>query len=320
MSSPQQPQRVAVLALEGAYPFELGIPSRIFEAVPGLYAVATCSVDGGPVRTASDFSVTPGHGPELLEQADIVIVTSVAAEFIPATLGEATRAALTRVRPGARMVSICTAAFILAAAGLLDGRPATTHWRLTSAFRERYPQVRLDPDVLFVDDGDVLTSAGAASGVDVCLHIVRSDHGAAVANAAARQCVVPPFRDGGQAQYIEAPLPAAGEAGTAAARAWALENLGAPLDLAAWSRRAGMSARTFSRRFVAEAGVSPGKWLVAQRVARARSLLETTDLAVDQVASRVGFTTGASLRQHFQSALGVSPSAYRGTFSAGRAS
>ncbi len=315
MTDPQRPQRVAVLALDGAYPFELGIPSRIFEAVPGLYTVATCSVDGGPVRTASDFSVTVGHGPELLEDADIVIITSIDTDFIPASLNPTVIAALGRVRPGARIVSICTAAFILAAAGLLDGRPATTHWRLTSAFRARFPQVRLDPDVLFVDDGDVLTSAGAASGVDVCLHIVRSDHGAAVANTVARQCVVPPYRDGGQAQYIEAPLPPAGESGTSEARAWALEHLDTAIGLEDWARRAGMSARTFSRRFSAEAGVSPGKWLVAQRVARARGLLETTDLAVDRVAAQVGFATGASLRQHFQAALGSSPRAYRATFS-----
>ena len=314
MKLTRQPQRVAVLALEGVYPFELGIPNRIFEAVDGLYEVSTCSVDGGPVRSAADFTIGVEHGPELLETADIVVIGSITASAIPAELPEEVSAAIKRIGARARVVSICTGAFILAAAGMLDDRRATTHWQLTDLFRRRFPHVELDPDVLFVQDGPILTSAGAASGVDACLHIVRSDHGSEVANTVARRCVVPPFRDGGQAQYIERPLPEPGSIGTAHARDWALKHLRDSLDLSTLARIAGMSPRTFSRRFTAEVGVSPGRWLVGQRVAQAQRLLESSDLSVDRVAEEVGFATGASLRQHFQASMGVTPTAYRNTF------
>jgi transcriptional regulator GlxA family with amidase domain len=313
MSMKRQPQRVAVLALDGVYPFELGIPSRIFEAVKGLYEVFTCSVDGEPVRSASDFTIGVEHGPELLETADIVVISSISPP-IPVELPKDVAAALKRIAPQARLVSICTGAFILAAAGMLDDRRATTHWQLTDLFRQRFPHVELAPEVLFIDDGPILTSAGAASGVDACLHIVRRDHGSEVANTVARRCVVPPFRDGGQAQYIERPLPELGSIGTAHARDWALGHLRDPLDLSTLARVAGMSPRTFSRRFTVEAGVSPGKWLVGQRVAQAQRLLESSDLPIDRVAEEVGFATGASLRQHFHASMGVTPTAYRQTF------
>lgn len=318
MVTPEHVQQVAVLALEGVYPFELGIPSRILEATDGLYEVATCSVDGGPVRTASDFTIDVPHGPELLETADIVVVAAIAPRHLPEQLPAAVTAALARIAPETRVVSICTGAFILAAAGMLDGRRATTHWNLTDRFRRRFPQVDLDPDVLFVDEGRILTSAGAASGVDACLHLVRTDHGSEIAAAVARRCVVPPFRDGGQAQYIEQPVPETGSAGTAPVRSWVLEHLRDPLDLAALARRAGMSPRTFSRRFTAEVGMSPGAWIIGQRVAQARHLLESTDLPVDRVAEEVGFATGASLRRHFHAAMDVTPSAYRRTFQRSR--
>ncbi|MFF3515657.1 GlxA family transcriptional regulator [Streptomyces sp. NPDC002573] len=311
-------ERIVVLALDGVYPFELGIPSRIFGAADGRYEVLTCSVDGRPVRSNADFSITVEHGPEVLATADTVVVASVAPSYITPDLPEDVAAALARIRPDARIVSICTAAFVLAAAGLLDGRRATTHWQVVDQFRRSFPQVDLDPDVLFVDDGRLLTSAGAASGIDVCLHIVRTDHGSALANAVARRCVVPPFRDGGQAQYIEQPIPQQGAASTAAARAWALEHLDEPLALADLARHAGMSLRTFARRFQEEVGLSPGRWLIQQRVVRARHLLESTDLSVDQIAGEVGFATGASLRQHLHAAIGVSPQAYRRTFQAVR--
>lgn len=309
---------MVVLALDGVYPFELGIPSRIFGAADGHYEVFTCSVDGRPVRTNADFTIGVAHGPEILETADTVVVASMATPHIPTELPAEVAAALDRIRPDARIVSICTAAFVLAEAGLLDGRRATTHWQVADHFRRRYPQVDLDPDVLFVDDGRVLTSAGAASGVDICLHIVRTDHGSALANAVARRCVVPPFRDGGQAQYIEQPVPASGAAGTAATRAWALERLDEPLTLADLAGHARMSLRTFARRFSDEVGVSPGRWLIQQRVARARQLLEASDLPVDRIATEVGFATGASLRQHLHAAIGVSPQAYRRTFQQAR--
>ena len=314
MTGERQVERVVVLALDGVYPFELGIPSRIFGAADGRYEVLTCSVDGQPVRTCADFTIGVEHGPEILATADTVVVASMTPSRIPTELPPEVATALARIRPQARIVSICTAAFVLAAAGLLDGRRATTHWQVTDAFRQRYPQVDVDPDVLFVADGRILTSAGAASGVDVCLHIVRTDHGSELANSVARRCVVPPFRDGGQAQYIEQPVPESGAASTAATRAWALGRLDEALTLSDLAGHARMSLRTFARRFNEEVGLSPGRWIVQQRVIRARHLLESSDLSVDQIAGRVGFATGASLRQHLHAAIGVSPQAYRRTF------
>ncbi|MFE5812474.1 GlxA family transcriptional regulator [Streptomyces sp. NPDC056479] len=309
-------ERVVVLALDGVYPFELGIPSRIFGAADGRYEVLTCSVDGRPVGSNADFTIGVQHGPEILATAGTVVITSIADSYIPVELSAEVAAALAWIRPDARIVSICTAAFVLAEAGLLDGRRATTHWRVTDLFRRRYPRVDLDPDVLFVDDGRILTSAGAASGVDVCLHIVRTDHGSELANTVARRCVVPPFRDGGQAQYIEQPVPQSGAASTAATRAWALEHLDEPLTLTDLASHARMSLRTFARRFNEEVGLSPGRWLIQQRVTRARHLLESSDLPVDRIAGQVGFATSASLRQHLHAAIGVSPQTYRRTFQA----
>ncbi|MFI5502433.1 GlxA family transcriptional regulator [Nocardia asteroides] len=306
--------RVVVLALDGVYPFELGTPQRVFGTLDDRYEVLTCSVDGAPVRTCADFRIAVEHGPELLATADTVVIPASDVTEALAGLGEVTRDALARIRSGTRIVSICTGAFVLAAAGVLDGRPATTHWRMAEVFRHHFPRVLLDPEVLFVDDGDILTSAGAASGVDLCLHIVRADHGSAVANHVARRCVVPPWREGGQAQYIDQPVPDPALASTAATRHWALGNLELPLTMAELAAHARMSPRTFARRFGDEVGMSPGRWLTQQRVTRARHLLEASDLSVEQIAGRVGFATGTSLRQHFQSAVGVAPLAYRRTF------
>ncbi|MFC9324792.1 GlxA family transcriptional regulator [Kitasatospora sp. NPDC057015] len=318
------PHRVAVLALDHVIAFELGIPARIFESAKApdgtpLYRVATCTLDGGPVATSSDFRISVDHGPELLEQADTVVVPAAAGLAEAYAAGRAvpdTAAALARIRPGTRLVSICTGAFVLAAAGLLDGRPATTHWRHTAPFAALFPQVRLDPDVLFTDDGDVLTSGGVAAGVDLCLYLVRRDHGSTVANAVARTCIVPPWREGGQKQYIELPRPAtgAGAPGTTAVRAWAVEHLDEPLALRDLAARAGMSVRTFTRRFREETGSSPGNWLTVQRTERARQLLERTDLTIDQVARESGFGTAASLRLRLRGRLDVAPSTYRRTF------
>jgi len=315
--------RVVVLALDGVYPFELGMPSRIFGATEGLYEVLTCTVDGRPVRTTADFAISVEHGPDALRTADTVVVASfgpspAAVELVSAQLPEPVAAALAQIRPGTRLVSICTGAFVLAAVGVLDGRRATTHWQVAEQFRRLFPKVDLDPDVLFVDDGDVLTSAGAASGIDVCLHLVRKDHGSEIANRVARRCVVPPWREGGQAQYIEQPVPRTPRDGTAATRQWALERLHEPLSLADLAEHARMSLRTFARRFTDEVGMSPGRWIVQQRVARARHLLESSDLPVDEIAGQAGFTTGTSLRQHLHAAIGVSPLAYRRTFRAER--
>ncbi|WP_395294753.1 GlxA family transcriptional regulator [Kitasatospora hibisci] len=318
--------KVAVLALDGVIAFELGIPARIFESardsagVPH-YQVATCTLDGRPVDTSTDFRIAVDHGPELLEWADTVVVPASkdpGPMQVDARLTPELGAALARIRPGTRLVSICTGSFVLAAAGLLDGRPATTHWRYTERFAALFPAVRLDPDVLFTDDGDVLTSGGVAAGVDLCLHIVRRDHGSAVANTVARHCLVPPWREGGQKQYVELPRPSAEPgSGTAAVRAWALEHLAEPLSLRQLADWAGMSVRTFTRRFREETGASPGQWLTVQRTERARQLLERTDLTIDQVARESGFGTAASLRLQLRGRLDVAPSAYRRTFRTG---
>jgi transcriptional regulator GlxA family with amidase domain len=310
--------RVVVLALDGVYPFELGMPSRVFHAGPAasLYDVVTCGAEAGRVRTLADFDIAVEHGSEALETADTVIIPPFDLPLVTPDLPDPVARALSRIRPGTRVMSICTGAFILAAAGWLDDRPATTHWMLADDFRRWFPRVRLDPDVLFVDDGDILTSAGAASGIDLCLHVLRRDHGHEVANQVARCIVVPPWRDGGQAQYIERPLPPSNGLSTSPTRDWALENLGLPLTLGDLAAHANMSLRTFARRFRDETGMSPGQWLTRERVTRARHLLESTDLSVDRIAGQVGFATATSLRQHMHAAIGVAPLAYRRTFQA----
>ncbi|MFF2654015.1 GlxA family transcriptional regulator [Streptomyces sp. NPDC058045] len=322
-SAAPRPHRVAVLALHGAIPFELGIPQRIFglAKAPGgdpLYEVVTCSAGPpGPVRTDADYSILVEHGPEALATADTVVVPAsyeLGPVFEEGRLTPELAAALARIRPGTRLISICTGGYVLAAAGLLDGRPATTHWASARHFQQLFPEVRVDPEVLFVDDGMVLTSAGVAAGIDLCLHVVRRDHGTAVANEVARRTVVPPHRDGGQAQYIRRPVPEPGASSTAAARAWALERLHQPILLRDMAARESMSVRTFTRRFRDESGLSPGQWLTRQRVERARQLLESSELPVDRVAEQAGFGTAQSMRQHLQSALGVTPTAYRRTF------
>ncbi|MGO4418396.1 GlxA family transcriptional regulator [Streptomyces sp. MCAF7] len=316
--------RIAVLVLPGVIPFELGIPFRIFGGARSaegerFYKVFSCTPEPGEVSTDADFPIVVERGPEALAEADTIVVPTsyeMGQVYREGTLPPALAAALLHARPGVRWMSICTGSYVLAAAGLLDGRPATTHWRSSAHFQTLFPSIAVDPDVLFVDDGDVLTSAGVASGIDLCLHVVRRDHGAAVANEVARRSLVPPYRDGGQAQYIERPLPEPQQATTTAARAWALSRLERPISLREWADQESMSVRTFTRRFREEVGVSPGQWLVQQRVERARHLLEGTDLSVDQVARDAGFGTAASMRQHLQTALGVSPTAYRRTFRA----
>ncbi|MGW2619431.1 GlxA family transcriptional regulator [Streptomyces sp. NPDC001500] len=321
-----RPHRVVVLALDGLLPFELGIPHRIFgrpkdAAGRPLYEVVTCSVrPPGPVETDADFAVDVAHGPEALATADTVIVPAsyeLGPVFEQGVLTEELAAALARIRPGARLASICTGVYVLAAAGYLDGRPATTHWADAERLQRLFPRIDVDPDVLFIDDGDVLTSAGVAAGIDLCLHMVRRDHGTAVANEVARRTVVPPHRDGGQAQYIERPVPDPRQATTTAARAWALGRLHEPIQLRDMAEQEAMSVRTFTRRFREEAGISPGQWLTRQRVERARHLLESSDLSVDRIARDAGFGTAQSMRQHLQAALGVTPTAYRRTFRTG---
>lgn len=317
--------RVVVLALDGVVPFEASIPARIFGAAYGpdrsrFYEVLTCGVTAGPVRTSADFSIVVEHGAELLETADTVVVPPAYSMLdlvasgapLPSEVSEA----LERIPARARKVAICTGAFMLAAAGILDGRKVTTHWGESARLTRLFPALSVDEDVLYVQDEDVFTSAGVAAGIDLCLHLVRSDHGSRVANQAARLCVVPPTRAGGQAQFIERPVPASPEdaGGTAAVRTWALKNLGRPLSLQELAGEARMSVRTFTRQFRVETGVSPGEWLAQQRVDLARHLLEATDLPVDRIAERAGFGTSASLRQQLRARVGVSPGAYRRTF------
>lgn len=320
--TPPARHTIAVLALDNVVALDLGTPAQVFGAARDasgarLYRVVTCTAGGAPVRSSAGFQVLPDHDLEITKTADTLIVPGIeqGPPLADGTVDPAVAAALRAAHErGARVMSICTGASVLAAAGLLDERRATTHWWYADVFRRLYPRVRLDPDVLFVDDGDVLTSAGVAAGIDLCLHVVHSDHGSEVANRAARRCVAPPWRDGGQAQYIERPLPGPADASTAPTREWMLHRLDESLTLRAMAIHARMSVRTFTRRFREETGVSPARWLLQQRTDHARLLLETTDLGVDQIARRAGFGTAASLRQQLHSSIGVAPTAYRRTF------
>jgi transcriptional regulator GlxA family with amidase domain len=278
-----------------------------------LYDVVTCGLTAGPVAATTGFDLVPAAGPEAVATADTVVIpgTRYPPARIDGILAPEAADALALIRPGTRLVSICTGAFVLAAAGLLDGRPATTHWKFADSMRRLHPQVLLDENVLFVDDGDVLTSAGLAAGIDLCLHIIRSDHGAQVANAVARYCVVPPWREGGQAQFIDRQVPAPDQFSTAATREWASQHLDEELTVQRLARYANMSARTFSRRFREETGQSPGVWVRNRRVDRARELLESRDLPVDEVARQAGLGSGGNLRHHLRRGVGMSPSSYR---------
>jgi transcriptional regulator GlxA family with amidase domain len=316
------PHRIAVLALDDVVGLDLGTPAQVFgcartEDGTPLYTVRVCTPGGRPVRSSGGFQVVPDHGLELLDQVDTVLIPGVhgGSALTDGTLDPEVTAALRAAHGrGNRLMSICTGAFVLAAAGLLDGRRATTHWAYADRFRRLHPGVDLDPDVLFLDTGTVLTSAGVAAGIDLCLHVIRTDHGSEVANHAARRCVVPPWRDGGQAQYIERPVPRDAETGTAATREWARQRLHEPVALRDLAAHARMSVRTFTRHFRSETGLSPAQWLLQQRTEHARLLLETTDLTVDRIARQSGFGTTAALRQHFHARLGVPPTAYRRTF------
>jgi transcriptional regulator GlxA family with amidase domain len=323
MSVFRHPDRhhVAVLVRPGLLVMELGIVHRVFGQARSagdepLYEVVTCTPEPGELRTDADVRIPVPVGPEAVAEADTVIIPASSIEYEPNArrITPPVRAAMDLIRPGTRIASICTGAFVLAAMGLLDGRSATTHWKSAGDFQLEYPRVRLNPDVLYTEDGDVFTSAGVASGIDLCLHLIRRDFGAAVANEVARGTVVSPHREGGQAQFIRRPVPEPQSSSTNAARAWALEHLHRPLTLRELAARESMSTRTFTRRFRDEVGISAVQWLTQQRVERARQLLEETELPIDRIATECGFGTAASLRQHLQSALGVSPSAYRSTF------
>jgi transcriptional regulator GlxA family with amidase domain len=308
--------RVVALIAKEVVAFDLSIPAQVFGQERARYSFAVCAPEAGAVPTEHGFDVVAPFGLEALESADTVVVPGIGdhAWPIPDAALDALRAAAER---GARVASICTGAFVLAAAGLLDGRRATTHWQYASLLARSFPRVEVDPDVLYVDEGDVLTSAGVAAGVDLCLYLVRRDFGADAANAIARRMVVAAHRDGGQAQFVERPLPPAAGGGLAATRAWMEERLAEPLTVADMARHAGWSARTFARRFVAETGTTPLQWLIGRRVAEAQRLLEVSDASVEEVAARCGFGGAVALRQHFGRVVGTSPTAYRRAFAAG---
>jgi transcriptional regulator GlxA family with amidase domain len=314
--------KVVVLARDGLIPLELSIPHRLFgqartpDGAP-LYEVVTVTSRPGPVRTDGDFTLNVAKGLDHLSTADTIVITASDEDYGPPTQGRldpAVAEALATVRPETRMASICTGSFVLAASGFLDGRRATTHWRSADDFRRLFPHIELDPNVLYTDCDGVLTSAGVASGVDLCVHMIRCDHGSAVANEVARRTVVPPHRSGEQAQYIRRLVPEPETAATWRSRAWALEHLDRQISLAEMAAASAVSKRTFTRRFREETGLSPMRWLADQRVQRARELLEQTDLPIDRIAAASGLGTGAAMRQHFQAVLGVSPTAYRASF------
>jgi transcriptional regulator GlxA family with amidase domain len=314
------PHQVAVLVRDGVMPMELGIIHQMFGTAADrhahrLYTVTTCTPEPGIVRTDADFGIHVEHGTNLLALTDTVLVpASHESDETPEPVDADTLGLLASLPPSTRVASICTGAFVLAAAGLLVGRRATTHWLAADRFRELHPGIELDPDVLYTTDTGVLTSAGEASGIDLCLHMIRSDYGAAAAGEVARRTIVPPHRAGGQAQYIPRGLPESGPGPTAKASAWALAHLEQPISLKDLADQEALSVRTFTRQFREHTGTSPGRWLACQRLDRARQLLEETDLSIEQVAAAAGFGTPASLRQHLHTALGVSPAAYRRTF------
>lgn len=316
------PHRVAVLLVPTVIGFDATIPAMVFgESLDAdgrpLYEVSMCALGDEPVSTGRGYRLAPEADLGVLEEADTVVIpgTVDAAARYRGELSAETAEALGRIRPGARLASLCTGAFVLAAAGVLDGRRATTHWRHAAAFRELFPAVALDESALFVDEGDVLTSAGLTAGIDLCLHMVRQDAGWEVANRAARYCVAPSWRDGDQSQYIDLAPPADSRGATLApSRDWALRRLHTEITVPQWAAHAHMSERTFTRRFRVETGRSPASWLVRQRIRRAQQMLESTDLPVDVVAVESGFGTGAALRKQFRGILGTTPSEHRRRF------
>ncbi|MEV7159841.1 helix-turn-helix domain-containing protein [Streptomyces misionensis] len=310
------PHRVAILALDGVTPLDLAIPAQIFNTRPETpYEMTVCGL-GSTVTTSTGFSLVTEGGMDHVRAADTVIVPGYEPGRAPLVRPpEEVLDALVQTRErGQRVVSICTGAFALAEAGILDGLHATTHWLHTGELERNFPSVTVDRDVLYVDEGDVLTSAGVCCGIDLCLHLVRRDLGATAANRIARGLVAPPHRDGGQAQYIPAPVTEAGEASLSETRSWALHHLDEPLTLQVLARHSGVSPRTFMRRFATETGTTPLQWLLGARLGKARELLETTDHSVEQVARECGLGTAANLRLHFRRTLGTTPTAYRRTF------
>ncbi|MGO4723867.1 MULTISPECIES: transcriptional regulator FtrA [unclassified Inquilinus] len=311
---------VAVLAYDGLCTFEFGVAVEVFglprPEFAEWYRFTVCAVETGPLRAIGGVQVTAAAGLEALEEAGTIVVPGWRdiREIPPEPLLAALRRARDR---GARLVSICSGVFVLAAAGALAGRRVTTHWRYAEALAARYPDISVVPDVLYVDEGQVLTSAGSAAGLDLCLHIVRRDWGARIANQVARRLVVPPHREGGQAQFVDRPVQVEDRPRLAALFDWIRRNLAEDLPLDRLADQAGMSLRTFLRRFRDATGMTPAEWLVGERLALARDLLETTELPVERIATECGFGSADTLRHHFRRRLATSPARYRAGFSLG---
>ncbi|GAA1416968.1 helix-turn-helix domain-containing protein [Streptomyces thermospinosisporus] len=312
-------RNVAAVLLNGVNPFELGVVCEVFgidrsdEGLP-VYDFAVASAEGTVLRCNSGLTLQVEHGLERLEEADLVAVpagSGFESRTFPPELLQALRRAVDR---GARVLSVCSGVFVLAAAGLLDGRRCTVHWRHAETLSRQYPHLTVEPDVLYVDEDPVITSAGTAAGIDACLHLVRKEEGPEVANKIARRMVVPPHRDGGQAQYIERPLPQHSGDTVAGVLVWMEQNLDQEVTVEQLAARAHMSPRTFARRFQQETGTTPYRWILRQRVLLAQQLLERTDETVDAIAGRTGFGNAAALRHHFVRAVGTTPQAYRRTF------
>lgn len=310
---------VAVALLDGVHPFELGVVCEVFgldrsdEGLP-VYDFAVASAEGPTLSTHAGFTVGTSHGLERLEEADLIAVPAGNAyvhRTYPAELLDALRRAADR---GARVLSVCSGVFLLGAAGLLDGRRCAVHWRHAEELARQYPRAIVEPDVLYVDADPVITSAGTAAGIDACLHLVRKEQGPQVANAIARRMVVPPHRDGGQAQYVDRPLPRSRCDTVGEVLVWMEEHLDEDVTVEQLAARAHMSPRTFARRFQQETGTTPYRWILRQRVLLAQRLLEATDETMDAIAGRTGFGTAAALRHQFVRSLGTTPQAYRRAF------
>jgi transcriptional regulator GlxA family with amidase domain len=310
-------ETVSVLVLDGVAPFEFGVICEVFgidrvaDGVPNFDFKICGPEPGKPLRMTVGASLTPDHGYDALVGADLVAVPAIAGPDYPPEALDALRAA---AASGSIILTVCSGAFVVGAAGLLDGRKCTTHWMHADALADLHPTAEVDRNVLFVDDGNLITSAGTAAGIDACLHLVRRELGSEVTNIIARRMVVPPQRDGGQRQYIDQPIPVRCSEGFAPHLDWILVNLDKPHSVATLAKRASMSARTFARRFVDETGRTPMQWVTDQRVLYARRLLEETDLDIDRVADRSGFGTATLLRHHFRRVIGVTPSDYRRRF------
>jgi AraC family transcriptional activator FtrA len=312
-------RRVVALAYDGLCTFEFGIVVEIFglprpEITVPWYRFGVCSLDRGDLRATGGVRVRVDTGLRGLRRAGTIVIPGWrdADERPPERLLNEIRAAHAR---GARLITICSGVFVLAAAGLLDGKRATTHWRYVERLRARYPRVRVEPDMLYVDEGRILTSAGSASGIDLCLHLVRRDYGAEIANQVARRLVVAPHREGGQSQYVPLAAGAGTSGGLAKLLEWVQGRLSEDLSVARLGRRAAMSPRTFARRFREETGATPHRWLTHQRLLAAQRLLETTNQSIDHIAEAVGLRTAETLRLHFRRTLRTSPTAYRRRFS-----